>query len=378
LNAGTSTISISDDVDHDEIDINFLPEELDHGALDGLEDDDHAQYTLAAGTRAFTGDQSMGGFKVTDLGAPSDSLDATNMDYVDDEIGDLRSTIPYSHSSLPDKGTNTHATIDTFISSKAQASGLASLDAGSKVVQDPTNATSTPTLNKIPIAGTGGVLASGWIPVSGTQAANADTLDGQHYSDFSGKLVTNGNTHDHNGGDGAQVDHGSLAGLSDDDHTQYIKHSLAQAQYDFLVASEAGTFIRQSLEDVEFYVCPTSATQAANADTVDGSHASAFAVAAKGVTNGDSHDHVSGDGAAITESAINLSSNTTNDTSASKHGFCPALSNDGDTYLDGTGAWSEPGGGYLPDTAFDHFAKITVSAGAPVDPDVNDLWIDTS
>lgn len=35
--------------------------------------------------------------------------------------------------------------------------------------------------------------------------------------------VTNGNSHDHAGGDGAQVDHGGLAGLGDDDHTQYAQ-----------------------------------------------------------------------------------------------------------------------------------------------------------
>jgi hypothetical protein len=34
--------------------------------------------------------------------------------------------------------------------------------------------------------------------------------------------VTNGDTHDHSGGDGGQVDHGGLNGLSDDDHTQYL------------------------------------------------------------------------------------------------------------------------------------------------------------
>ena len=39
------------------------------------------------------------------------------------------------------------------------------------------------------------------------------------------KGVTNGDSHDHSGGDGAQVDHGSLAGLTDDDHTQYQKES---------------------------------------------------------------------------------------------------------------------------------------------------------
>jgi len=39
------------------------------------------------------------------------------------------------------------------------------------------------------------------------------------------KGVTNGDSHDHYGGDGAQIDHGTLAGLSDDDHTQYLLKS---------------------------------------------------------------------------------------------------------------------------------------------------------
>jgi hypothetical protein len=36
-------------------------------------------------------------------------------------------------------------------------------------------------------------------------------------------FVTNGDSHDHVGGDGAQVDHGGLGGLADDDHSQYVK-----------------------------------------------------------------------------------------------------------------------------------------------------------
>lgn len=39
----------------------------------------------------------------------------------------------------------------------------------------------------------------------------------------SGCSVTNGDSHDHSGGDGAQIDHGGLNGLSDDDHSQYVK-----------------------------------------------------------------------------------------------------------------------------------------------------------
>lgn len=57
-----------------------------------------------------------------------------------------------AHTALSAIGTNAHSVIDTFIASKAAASGLASLDGSSKVVQDPANATATATASKIPIA----------------------------------------------------------------------------------------------------------------------------------------------------------------------------------------------------------------------------------
>jgi len=69
-----------------------------------------------------------------------------------------------NHTGLSNIGTNTHAQLDTFVSSKAAASGLASLDGSSKVVQDPANATATPTASKIPIADGSGTLNS-WISV---------------------------------------------------------------------------------------------------------------------------------------------------------------------------------------------------------------------
>ena len=78
-----------------------------------------------------------------------------------------------SHTVLTDKGSNTHANIDTFIGSKAAASGLASLDGSSLVVQNPANATATPTASKIVMADGSGKLASGW----GGSASTLATLD---------------------------------------------------------------------------------------------------------------------------------------------------------------------------------------------------------
>ncbi len=51
----------------------------DHGALTGLLDDDHTQYILVDGTRAFTGNQSIGGNRLTSLGAPVADDDAARL-----------------------------------------------------------------------------------------------------------------------------------------------------------------------------------------------------------------------------------------------------------------------------------------------------------
>ena len=69
-----------------------------------------------------------------------------------------------NHTTLSNIGTNTHAQIDTFIASKGAASGVASLNASTKVVEDPANATATPAASKIPIADASGKL-DGWISV---------------------------------------------------------------------------------------------------------------------------------------------------------------------------------------------------------------------
>lgn len=59
----------------------------DHGGLTGLGDDDHTIYTKADGTRAFTGDQSMGNHKLTNVTDPTADQDAATKKYVDDNAG---------------------------------------------------------------------------------------------------------------------------------------------------------------------------------------------------------------------------------------------------------------------------------------------------
>ena len=91
-------------------------------------------------------------------------------------------------------------------SEKGAASGYASLSAATKVVEDPVNATATPTASKIPIADAGGKV-DGWVSASsttvsgiteaaiasevttGTDAARAVTPDALAGSDYGKRVV---------------------------------------------------------------------------------------------------------------------------------------------------------------------------------------------
>lgn len=90
---------------------------------------------------------------------------------------------------------------------------------------------------------TSGVVTIQAAATAGTYSLTLPTTDGdanQHLAtDGSGSLswvtpsasVTNGDSHDHSGGDGAQIDHGGLAGLSDDDHSIYHTDTRGDARY---------------------------------------------------------------------------------------------------------------------------------------------------
>jgi hypothetical protein len=64
--------------------------DIDHGSISGLGDDDHTQYILVDGSRAFTGNQSLGGNKITNLGNGTAASDAVNKGQLDFAVAGLQ------------------------------------------------------------------------------------------------------------------------------------------------------------------------------------------------------------------------------------------------------------------------------------------------
>lgn len=121
----------------------------------------------------------------------------------------------------------------------------------------------------------------------------------------------------------------------------------------------------------------TGATDAAGARTNLGLGTAAvaasgdFAPVAKGVTNGDSHDHSGGDGAAIPEGGLSLSDVTTLDVSTTKHGFTPKAPNDTAKFLRGDGTWATlPASG--ANTALSNLASVAINTSLISDTDNTD------
>lgn len=140
---------------------------FDHGNLTGLADDDHTQYILVDGTRAFTG--TVSGID------PTEDAHLTTKFYVDSAITTATGSLTTDHGSL---------------------TGLTDDDHPQYILVD----------------GSRGFTST----VSGVDPVNSYDLTTKYYVDgeistlsgvLSGQIIT---------------DHGNLSGLGDDDHTQYI------------------------------------------------------------------------------------------------------------------------------------------------------------
>lgn len=211
---------------------------LDHGlALTGLADDDHTQYILVAGTRAFTGAQSLGGFKITSLGTPTLSTDAATKDYVDSQITgqDFKASVRVATTAaLPTvtaSGTGVGKTLT------ASAVGVLTVDGVATVLNDRILVKNQATgadngIYKVTTEGTAGVafvltratdadqdaeVTAGLVVPVAAGTVNADI----QFMLTTNDTITVDTTSLTFSSFGALTDHGALLGLGDDDHTQY-------------------------------------------------------------------------------------------------------------------------------------------------------------
>lgn len=86
----SSSIDFSYNDGGNQITAAVIPGGVDHGGLAGLGDDDHTIYIKADGTRAFSGNQSMGGNKLTNVATPTSASDVATKGYVDSALEGLK------------------------------------------------------------------------------------------------------------------------------------------------------------------------------------------------------------------------------------------------------------------------------------------------
>jgi len=163
---------------------------LDHGTLTGRGDDDHTQYILVDGTRAFSGNQSMSGNKVTNVATPDDNTDVATKGYVISQLNglDWQDSVLDKDLATPPGGEST----------------------GDRYIVDSTNATGDWAGHEDDIA----IYDGTWNFNSVEEGMSCWVEDEDTNYQFNGTAWVN---------IGSTQDHGSLQGLADDDHAQYLR-----------------------------------------------------------------------------------------------------------------------------------------------------------
>ena len=173
----------------------------DHGGLTGLDDDDHTQYLLVDGTRAMSGSLDMGTNNITNVGTV-DGVD------VSAHAGD--STIHFTQASISITASQV-SDFDTEVSNNPDVvANAAKIGFTDELAQD----------------AVGGILSNEFTYDDGTPSISLNYTNISHTSlqDIGTNSHAQIDTHIADTSlhfTEASIDHGSIGGLTDDDHTQY-------------------------------------------------------------------------------------------------------------------------------------------------------------
>jgi len=241
---------------------------LDHGlALSGLGDDDHTQYLLANGTRTLSADWNVGNHKLTSVANPVAAQDAATKSYVDGLVQgvDWQESVKNKTATEP----ATPSSGDRYLVEAAGFDTITAVDQPGKIFKHTGDVsthyvagdvfkvmgstgndgyytvvscvfiggiTEITVLESIPSAVADGTMNYTAVGASATWKAagpdaivtfNGTTWDNVHPND--GTAVWEEDDDRlwvYNGTDwvqfGSTIDHGTLTGLGDDDHTQYL------------------------------------------------------------------------------------------------------------------------------------------------------------
>lgn len=270
----------------------------DHGALNGLGDDDHTIYLLADGTRALTATWDVGDQAIDNIA--SLFVGNTGTPYGRAEFVDGGMTDDVAVRITQDDGLVYGLLIGNASYSTTGNEGLGFwiTDTGTAKIRGGGGALGVPVSAQLDIQDDGSFTNIGHANIAGAYAdLEASGTGGASLRMRPGTAPSSPNDGDvwvTTGGYFARVnsmtynftDHGSLDGLSDDDHTQYL---LADGSRALSANWDAGSFqIRAETfqSDVAtgtapFTVASTTLVSNLNADLLDGEEASAIVTAAR-------------------------------------------------------------------------------------------------